>query len=146
GKSDASAAAHSQVRCLISVSQARTASAWLGHWATKLAISVRPKNLMKLSTLPFWDHLLLTAREISFMLPKWDRSCDLQNNSQQLEALRMRRIRILGKALNKDEITAVTELAQEAGCLLEEIVVIPAVATPVTDCDDEIVLALLSPT
>lgn len=57
----------------------------------------------------------------------------------------MRRIRILGKTLSKNEITAVTELAMEAGCSPQEIDVVSSIVDPVPDCDDEIVLILMSP-
>jgi hypothetical protein len=57
----------------------------------------------------------------------------------------MRRIRILSKALSKDELAAVADLAAEAGCSPEEIEVVPSIGDPVPDCDDEIVLVLMSP-
>jgi hypothetical protein len=57
----------------------------------------------------------------------------------------MRRIKLLGKALSRDEIGAVIELAKQAGCSAEEIEVVTRIGDPVPDCDDEIVLVLLSP-
>jgi hypothetical protein len=47
-----------------------------------------------------------------------------------------------------DQVTwesAVTELAAEAGCSLEEIEVVSSIGGPVPGCDDEIVLVLMSP-
>jgi hypothetical protein len=42
-------------------------------------------------------------------------------------------------------MVAVAELAAEAGCSREEIEVIPSIGDPIPDCDDEIVLVLISP-
>ena len=57
----------------------------------------------------------------------------------------MRRIRIFGKALSDSEVAAVAELAAQAGCSPEEIEVTASVGDPLPDCDDEIVLVLMSP-
>jgi hypothetical protein len=57
----------------------------------------------------------------------------------------MRRIKILGTALSEGEVAAVSKLAAQAGCSPEEIEVTASVGDPVPDCDDEIVLVLLSP-
>lgn len=57
----------------------------------------------------------------------------------------MRRIWILGKALTKDEVAKLTKLAVEAGCSLDEIEVVPSIGDPTPDCDDEIVLVMMSP-
>ena len=57
----------------------------------------------------------------------------------------MRRIRILGKALTDGEVVAISHLAAQAGCSPEEIEVTASVGDPVPDCDDEILLVLMSP-
>jgi hypothetical protein len=57
----------------------------------------------------------------------------------------MRRIKILGKTLNDTETAALVDLAVEAGCSAAEIEVVATVGEPVPDCDDEIVLILMSP-
>jgi hypothetical protein len=57
----------------------------------------------------------------------------------------MRRIKILGKALSEVEIAAAADLAAEAGFAADEIEVTPSVGDPAPDCDDEIVLVVMTP-
>src|ERR1700730_18207129 len=57
----------------------------------------------------------------------------------------MRRIKILGRALSEGEVAAVCKLAAQAGFSPEEIELTASVGDPVPDCDDEIVLVLMSP-
>lgn len=57
----------------------------------------------------------------------------------------MRRIKILGKALSDAEVAAAVDLATEAGCAAAEIEVTASVGDPLPDCDDEIVLVVMTP-
>jgi hypothetical protein len=57
----------------------------------------------------------------------------------------MRRIKILGRALSDVEATAAADLAREAGFTAAEIDVTGSVGDPIPDCDDEIVLVVMTP-
>jgi hypothetical protein len=56
----------------------------------------------------------------------------------------MRRIKVLGKQLSPSVIEAVWKLLGEAGCSLDEIEVVETLGEPTPECDDEIVLLLMS--
>jgi hypothetical protein len=57
----------------------------------------------------------------------------------------MRRIKILGRALSDAEAAAAVNLAKEAGCAASEIEVTASLGDPIPDCDDEIVLVVMTP-
>jgi|SRR6266568_2812952 len=57
----------------------------------------------------------------------------------------MRRVKILGKALSEVEIAAAVGLANEAGCTDSELEIVASIGDPVEDCDDEIVLVVMTP-
>lgn len=57
----------------------------------------------------------------------------------------MRRIKIIGKALSEVEAAAAADLAAEAGFAAKEIELTGSVGDPVPDCDDEMVLVVMTP-
>jgi len=57
----------------------------------------------------------------------------------------MRRIKVLGKELSRDDIGAVRKLLGDAGCSPDEIELVETLGEPTPGCDDEIVIILLSP-
>lgn len=56
----------------------------------------------------------------------------------------MRRIKIFAKALSGDEIGQGIELLEQAGFKLDEVEVVPDIGAPTPDCDDELVLVILT--
>jgi hypothetical protein len=57
----------------------------------------------------------------------------------------MRRIKIFGRALSGVEAAAAVDFAAEAGFTAAEIEVTASVGEPLADCDDEIVLVVMTP-
>lgn len=56
----------------------------------------------------------------------------------------MRRIKVLGKRLTGDDVDAIVKLLGEADCSTSEIEVVESLGEPTPDCDDEIVVVVLS--
>jgi hypothetical protein len=56
----------------------------------------------------------------------------------------MRRIKVLVKHLSSGDVGAVRKLLSEVGCLLEELELVETLGEPTPECDDEIVLVLMS--
>lgn len=57
----------------------------------------------------------------------------------------MRRIKILAKALTEAELAAAIGLAKESGCSAAELETVTTIGDPVENCDDEIVLVVMTP-
>lgn len=57
----------------------------------------------------------------------------------------MRRIVIIAKGLNPQEIAAARAMAVAAGCDPNEIEVVESVGEPALDCDDEIIVFMMTP-
>jgi hypothetical protein len=58
----------------------------------------------------------------------------------------MRKVRVLARGLTQAEVEAAKKLAVEGGCTPDEIDVVAELGEPDPECDDELVLVIMTPT